>query len=98
VRERLWNQRLRGKRGVRWLLGVNAAVAVWERVENTGGALVVVVPSAPASVKALRCAPPADAALRGPGFCGDLSPKIASRLRHFIPNDCSSLINPPSAK
>ena len=34
--ERLWNQRLRGKTDVPWLLGGNAAVAVRERVENTG--------------------------------------------------------------
>jgi hypothetical protein len=36
VGEREWNQRLRGKTGVPWLLGGNAAVAARERVENTG--------------------------------------------------------------
>ncbi len=56
--ERLWNQRLRGKITLGWWFGVNAVVAVRERVENTGaGASVAEVPSAPASVKAqARCA------------------------------------------
>jgi hypothetical protein len=66
VGERAWNQRLSGKTGLRWLLCGNAAVAVRERVENTGpGASVADVPSAPASVKALRFAPTAGAARKG---------------------------------
>ena len=34
--EREWNQRLRGKPGLRWWFRVNAAVAARERVENAG--------------------------------------------------------------
>jgi hypothetical protein len=36
------------------VFGVNAAVTVRERVENTGSGVCGGVPSAPASVKALR--------------------------------------------
>jgi hypothetical protein len=39
VGEREWNQRLRKKTGVRWVSGVNAAVAVRERVENTASGI-----------------------------------------------------------
>lgn len=62
VREREWNQRLSGKMDVLTWFGVNAAVTVRERVENTGSGVRGGVPSAPSSVKALRCAPTAGAA------------------------------------
>jgi ribosomal protein L14 len=54
VRERVWNQAAKRKTGVEMVFGVNAAVTVRERVENTGSGVCGGVPSAPASVKALR--------------------------------------------
>jgi hypothetical protein len=54
VRELLWNQAAKRKSSLRELLCVNAAVAARELAENTGSGVCGGVPSAPASVKALR--------------------------------------------
>ena len=71
--EHLWNQRLRGKAGVDRVFRVNAAVAARERVENTASGIGGGVPSAPSSVKALRCAPTAARRAEGRAALTDAS-------------------------